>query len=724
MMTDMLVAFSHGPASNTTLVPKNMTWAEFVQRMMSPRVGDKDGSYLIRGGALRKPERGDENLEEAAVLVVDGDSGFDPETGEVHTAIDPYTGKRKSSAPTIEEAAAAMDKLGYPYVLHTTHSYVPGVINKWRLYTPATMRNERELAAAVDLIISQLHGAGCYVEANKESYVWSQAWYLPRCREELIGEFKSYSRQEGKHLDVAAAVAIASNREQADAQIERAQAPQPPRQHDGDSIIEAFNQSASFGWVRQQLEAAGYKFAGKRGDRMRFIAPSSETGMPGVNVFKGGRGDIVTYSHHGAHDRLSHRLTDAFGLYTLFQHGGDPKAAVKALAQEAGTGSTRDPLAGFEEEAVDFRKARQEAASTAVNAGPKQAIGVLSFVDLLEDEEQDAPDYIDPDFLGPGNFCLIAGPPKAQKSFLLTEMLVACATGGRFLGDQFRVSKPLRVFYLQAEMNRKLLKRRAKMMSFLADGERQLLRENLAVTERLTMILDEAGVAQVIEAINTRFPQGVDIIAIDPLANLFDGDNEDKAAEIMRFLTQRLEAIRRATNPQAALILVHHSTKKTTEDMARDPFIAIRGSGALRGYYDTGIIIYRKSEDGPERKIHFELRNGDSPEPMTVKLSSAGRLVPVDQAADGITRSMAQLVLDEIAAAWKAGKPLSTAPQTRSEGRHVGRAMAIKHGLSAASVERLVEQWMVNGIVSVEIFDKHTKARGLKVIGTINSEVQ
>jgi hypothetical protein len=40
------------------------------------------------------------------------------------------------------------------------------------------------------------------------------------------------------------------------------------------------------------------------------------------------------------------------------------------------------------------------------------------------------PDYIEPGFAGPGGFVLIAGPPKAQKSFLLQGAAVAAATGG------------------------------------------------------------------------------------------------------------------------------------------------------------------------------------------------------------------------------------------------------------------------------------------------------
>jgi hypothetical protein len=342
-------------------------------------------------------------------------------------------------------------------------------------------------------------------------------------------------------------------------------------------------------------------------------------------------------------------------------------------------------------------------------------IGVLSFVDLINDHQPDEPDYIGPDFLGQGNFCLIAGPPKAQKSFLLTEMLVACATGGTFLGGKFTVPRPLKVFYLQAEMNKKLLKRRAKMMSFLSPEEKRLLHANLAVTERLTIRLDMPGVADVIHAIKARFPEGgPDIIAIDPLANLFDGESEDKAPEVMQFLTQRLEPIRRAVNPLAAIVLVHHSAKRNTEDMARDPFVAIRGSSALRGYYDTGVVIYRKSEEGPERGVHFELRNGESPEPLTVKLSSVGRLMPVDETAGGITRSVAISMLNEIDRRWKDGKPLSNIPQTRREGRYAPLVFSRQYEVPAKAVETLIDDWMMNGICEMAEANKHSKQKGIR----------
>lgn len=359
----------------------------------------------------------------------------------------------------------------------------------------------------------------------------------------------------------------------------------------------------------------------------------------------------------------------------------------------------------------------------AVKSGVQTSIRTSSFLDLLTDHTPEEPDYIEPNFLGQSNFCLIAGPPKAQKSFLLTEMLVACATGGTFLSGRFTVPKPLKVFYLQAEMNRKLLRKRAQMMTFLPAEQKALLGENLIVTERFHMLLDENGVALAAETIKAVFPDGPDIIAIDPLANLFDGESEDRAPEMMAFLNGRVEALRRAVNPAAAIIMVHHSAKKSADDMNRDPFVAIRGSGALRGYYDTGVIIYRKSEEGSERKVFIECRNGESPEPMTVKLTERGTFEVQDTSMQGVSRSMAEVVLEEIRDAWNARRPLSTAIQTKREGRHVGRCMAAKHGLDGKAVEQLVEDWLMNGVVAVEMVDKHSKTKGLKVIGRINAEV-
>lgn len=339
---------------------------------------------------------------------------------------------------------------------------------------------------------------------------------------------------------------------------------------------------------------------------------------------------------------------------------------------------------------------------------------VVNFTELLTEEVVEEPDFIEPDFVGPGGFVLIAGPPKAQKSFLLQDILVAAATGGGFL-NHYKAARPLRVFWLQAEMNRKLLRRRAKAMSFLSDDQKRLAAENMFISERFYMLLDENGVNLAIDTIRSVFPDAPpDIIAIDPLANLFSGDNENDNTQLMGFLTQRVEAVRRAINPEAAVMMVHHATKKSVDDLERDPFLAIRGAGALRGYYDTGIIMFKKSEQGTERRVFIETRNGEPPEPMTVTLQ-AGRFVTAEQ-MDGVNRSMAVQIWNDMLMRWNKGQGVSLQPQTRRTGRYAPAIYGKEFGIPPRHVSQLIEGWLSNGVCVVEPISKKDKSLGIKPV--------
>ncbi|MFG1334001.1 AAA family ATPase [Xanthobacter autotrophicus] len=363
----------------------------------------------------------------------------------------------------------------------------------------------------------------------------------------------------------------------------------------------------------------------------------------------------------------------------------------------------------------------QEAAGAAGGGGQPQpaTIATVDFMTLYTEEVEDDPDYIEPGFAGPGSFVLVAGPPKAQKSFLLQEMLVAAATGGGFLLNTFQVPRPLRVFYLQAEMNRKLLRQRAREMAFLTPDQRANLRTNLIMSERFHMILNENGVQTAVATIRAAFPDAPpDIIAVDPLANVFDQENENDNAQIMRFLTGRLEAVRQAVNPLAAIVLVHHSTKKSTEDLARDPFVAIRGGGALRGYYDSAIVIYRESEESKSRRVHFELRGGESPEPITVEL--VGGRFQATSVLSSIDKPMARKILQAIDDAWKKGTPWSLFPQSKREGRHAGTNAAGLFNVSEKAAEALIEQWLLNGVVTHRHRVFRQNPAGLERTGSID----
>ena len=105
-----------------------------------------------------------------------------------------------------------------------------------------------------------------------------------------------------------------------------------------------------------------------------------------------------------------------------------------------------------------------------------------------------------------------------------------------------------------------------------------------------------------------------DIICLDPIRNLFDGGEEgggenDNTA-MMFFLTERVERLREAVAPDCGVILAHHTKKMNRKVVAEDPFQALSGASALRGFYTSGLLMHRPDEDSTMRRLEIELRNG------------------------------------------------------------------------------------------------------------------
>ena len=52
--------------------------------------------------------------------------------------------------------------------------------------------------------------------------------------------------------------------------------------------------------------------------------------------------------------------------------------------------------------------------------------------------------------------------------------------------------------------------------------------------------------------------------------------------------------------------------------MKNDPFLALSGASALRGFYTSGLILHRPDEDCSQRKLEIELRNGPALPPKVI----------------------------------------------------------------------------------------------------------
>jgi hypothetical protein len=137
------IAVCNGNARTTAVKPVSITFDEFADMLSEPEIGEKDGPYYLRGGDMLEPVRGNENLKTADLLIIDGDSGFDPETGE------------ETGAPPMNRVTAQLRKMGLKFVAHTSHSYIPGEKWKYRVAIPAKLKHEADLKACLAYVMAQ-----------------------------------------------------------------------------------------------------------------------------------------------------------------------------------------------------------------------------------------------------------------------------------------------------------------------------------------------------------------------------------------------------------------------------------------------------------------------------------------------------------------------------------------------------------------------------------------
>ncbi len=135
-------------------------------------------------------------------------------------------------------------------------------------------------------------------------------------------------------------------------------------------------------------------------------------------------------------------------------------------------------------------------------------------------------------------------------------------------------------------------------------------------------------ISEMKEIVNERFKP--DVLAIDPLRNIFSSEygNENDNSAMLFFLQKTLEKLRSAVNPDACVVLTHHTKKLSKKMLEEDPFQGLSGAGSLRGFYTTGMVMFSQDEGSTVRQIVFELRNGERvPSKLVDKLNGHWQLV-------------------------------------------------------------------------------------------------
>ena len=122
--------------------------------------------------------------------------------------------------------------------------------------------------------------------------------------------------------------------------------------------------------------------------------------------------------------------------------------------------------------------------------------------------------------------------------------------------------------------------------------------------------------------------------------------------------------LRDASTRTAGVILAHHTKKLSKQQVKDDPFLALSGASALRGFYTSGLILHRPDEDSTERRLEIELRNGPA--------------LPAEADRQG-ERPMGRAEPDERAAG---------APGGRRQARCRAAAQARRHPAACCSMRR------------------------------------
>ncbi len=231
--------------------------------------------------------------------------------------------------------------------------------------------------------------------------------------------------------------------------------------------------------------------------------------------------------------------------------------------------------------------------------------------EILDDNTPVPADLVSNRVITPGGITVFGGAPKVGKSDMLLAWLAHMAAGRPFLG--LIPARPLKIVYVQAEVQYPYLKERIHGI-WLPDEALALARHNLIVTPQLHLVLNDEGLEQLIQTIGAHFGgEPPDIVAIDPIRNVFDGggaggENDNDA--MMFFLTRRVSKLHQAVNPNAGVLLVHHTKKITKRQFEEDPFQAFAGASSLRSFYSSALMLHRPDESSTLRQLIFELRNG------------------------------------------------------------------------------------------------------------------
>ena len=227
--------------------------------------------------------------------------------------------------------------------------------------------------------------------------------------------------------------------------------------------------------------------------------------------------------------------------------------------------------------------------------------------EILADTSIPPKHIVEKGILVPGGITLIHGKPKTRKSFLAIQLGLHLACGTPWLG--FKVSKPQKALYIQAELSYHALRGRLHEMSRKLRLGKDT--SKLIVSDCIHKNIDNPDEYSALRRmiINSK----AEVIIIDPLV-YFHGKSENSNDEMGKVMS----CLRSLVNETStALVLVHHDGK--TNDYSGGD--SSRGASAIFGAVDTDIQISKETTKGssiPHQKLNFSMRHSKTPDTKNI----------------------------------------------------------------------------------------------------------
>jgi hypothetical protein len=314
----------------------------------------------------------------------------------------------------------------------------------------------------------------------------------------------------------------------------------------------------------------------------------------------------------------------------------------------------------------------------------------------------------------------IYGPPGCLKTFIALSMGLSFAVGmpdwwGRGIERQGAV------IYISSEGQSDLKFRiqaweqKNKVLS--DDRPFYLIRQNINF-----MNAEDVGkLLATVQAIATVANTEIAAVFVDTVSRVLPGADENLQKDMTLFVAA-CDAVRQRF--KATVIGVHHTSRNgnirgsTVFPGAGDFLIEVnREEGAKFGSIRAAKI--KAAEDGWEQHFRVEeIQLGDIGGHKSLVVEATEE-APQETSA-WPDKETCRRILAAIREAWAQGQPWSPWPQTKSQGRYAPRNIHSMFGINASLAQDMIETWLRSGILSVGLYDSHSKAKGLKVTGSID----